>query len=890
MKQPHQDQADDFPEPPRKLFRLVKPLLRERYAEELEGDMEERFCDNLNQFGGRKARSLYQLDTIKLIRPSLLKRLGGDVYLNQYGMLMNNVKIAVRQIRKHKVLSTIKIGSFAIGIAACILIALYIKQQTSYDQHYERGDQIYRMTNQWSKSGEVEYWTSMQGPLKKVLEDNIPEMEKVSRVVTWRWANAGANHIRSSAIPNNNYEKGFLYADPEILEILEVPMVSGSQSTALKMPNSLVISESKAAIYFPNQNPIGQDLILNNKDRYVIGGVMKDFPSTSHLQGDFIMTLYERKSGPGTSGWCCTNYDIYVKLNEYADKAIVEEKMLEVRNSLVMDHLKEAKVADLDEKRLYQSYYLQPVSNIFLNPEEVGDYLEHGVIELVWIFGFIAIVILSLACVNFINLSVANSTTRSKEIGLLKVVGSKRSSLIVKYLVESCIYSLISVAIGAIVAAILLPFFNVLADTAIVMPWSSASFLLLLVLTALVIGILSGIYPALVLSGFRPIEAIKGRVANGRSPLMQQGLVIMQFTATVVLIITALVLQRQFDSVMNKPLGYDREQVVNIFGLNTLKANEREALKDEMLNLSVVQNATLGDYIPVEGTKIHNRSYWQAGRKYLDPGLDAARWTVDTDYIPTMKMELVAGRNFMEGTVDSMSIILNERMVEVMGIKDPVGKRIIDMFDEEYHVIGVVKNFDFESALGSVRPLVMVAGQGQAVMSVRINSSDVAAAMASITATWDRFSPNQSARFQFMDIAFERMYKGFGRAKVLFIIFSVLSIVIACSGMFALSLYLIARRTKEISIRKVLGASVSRILKILTFGFVRLVLIAMVLAIPIAYHFTEYILEDFAYRIDVTWDIFLLGGVLATVVALATISFESMKAALTNPAQQLKDE
>ncbi|MEL7148188.1 MAG: FtsX-like permease family protein, partial [Bacteroidota bacterium] len=537
-----------------------------------------------------------------------------------------------------------------------------------------------------------------------------------------------------------------------------------------------------------------------------------------------------------------------------------------------------------------QSYYLQPVSNIYLNPELVGDYLTHGITELNWIFGLIALIILILACVNFVNLSVANSLTRSKEVGLMKVVGSSRSNLIARYLAESCLYSLISMMIGLFIATAILPFFNMLADTSLTLPWTNLWFLILLMVSAVVIGILSGLYPALILSGFAPIEAIKGKMKGQRSSFLQQGLVVMQFTATVVLIISALVLQRQFDYVMNKPLGYDREQVVNILGLNTLSKNEREAFKNELKRLSVVQNATLGDFIPVEGSQVRNRSYWNEGRKYLDSGIEAARWIVDTDYMSTMKMELLSGRNFREGTSDTMSIIINEKMSEALGLKDPVGKRVIDMFDEKYHVIGLVKNFDFESAFGEVRPLAMVLGQGRAVVSARINSPDVGEAMKSITATWDEFSPNQSARFQFMDVSFEHMYEDFTRAKTIFIIFSVLSIVIACSGMFALSLYLIARRTKEISIRKVLGASVPRILKILTFGFVKLVIISLILAIPIAYQFSDYILQDFTYRIEVTWDVFLLGGITATVIALGTISFESVKAALTDPAKQLKDE
>ena len=265
----------------------------------------------------------------------------------------------------------------------------------------------------------------------------------------------------------------------------------------------------------------------------------------------------------------------------------------------------------------------------------------------------------------------------------MKVVGSARSGLIGKYLAESCLYSLIAVFIGTVLAAILLPFFNVLADTSLEMPWTSIWLIPGLVGTAIVIGLVSGIYPALIMSGFAPIDAIKGKISGSRSPLLQQGLVVLQFTATVVLIISALVLQKQFDHLMDKPLGYDKEQVVNIMGLNTLEESARLAFKEEIKRLGEIENATLGDYIPVKGSKIENRSFWKDGKKYLDPGVEAARWIIDEDYIPTMKMELVAGRNFRKGTSDAESIIINERMMENMGLQDPVGQRVIDMFDEE---------------------------------------------------------------------------------------------------------------------------------------------------------------------------------------------------------------
>lgn len=878
-------------EPPRWFFKFCRFFLKESYAEELEGDMEERFHDNVDHYGVTKARWLYRLDTLKLLRPSLVKRLGGDYYLNHYGMMMNNFKIALRQMRKQKAFSAIKIGGFSVGIAACILIAMYVNHQVSYDQHYADGDRIFRLANRWSEGGEIGYWTSVQGPLKEVLEDNIPEMDLVARLVTWPWGNAGDNHVRTTESTFNTYEDGFVYADPELLQILEVPMVFGSQKSALSQPNSMVISKSKAQIYFPNENPVGKQIILNNDPQsYVIGGVMEDFPSNSHLQCDFILTLFGRKSGPGTSGWCCTNYAMYVKLSPHADKLAVEEKTGVLRNSHVIEKLREVEVSGLQEMQLYQSYYLQPVKNIYLNPEKVGDYLSHGILELVWVFGFIAIIILLLACINFVNLSVANSLSRAKEVGLLKVVGSLRSGLIMRYLSESCLYSLLAVLLGAALAALALPYFNHMADTALIMPWNSAGFLLLLLGTSLTIGVLSGIYPALVLSGFMPIQALKGQVSSRGSSVLQRILVVIQFTATIVLIVSALVLHNQFDFIMDKPLGYEKDHVVNILGLDTMEGKKRQAFKKELIQLFAVKNASLSDFIPVEGSLIQNRSFWNQGRRQLDNGMEAARWVVDEDYLAAMGIKLKTGRNFSPELSDNQSIIINEQMRSALNLEEPIGSRVIDMFDLEYTIIGVVEDFYFESALGHVRPLCMVKGNGMSTLSVKVSGTDTPAALSMITDLWDSFSPNQAIRYSFMDQQFESMYDDLHRAKTIFMLFSVLSILIACSGLFALSLHMANRRSKEISVRKVLGASVGRILVSLTFGFFRLIIVAMIIAFPIASYFAEYMLEEFANRIAVSWDMFVLGGAIATLIALGTISFEAIKAALSNPAHQLRHE
>lgn len=878
--------------PPKLAEKLLKYFLKSGFYEDVIGDLEESYHFVLKNRSPFIAWFTYWYQAFNYLRPFALKK-SKTKTMNQLAMLKQHIKISWRTILSQKVFSSIEIGGFAVGIAACILISLYIANQINYDQHYEDKDRIFRVVNQWSEQGEVGYWTNVHGPLKEVFEDNIPEIEQVARLVLWTWGDAGDNHIRTVGSTYNSYEKGFFYADPELLTILEIPMVYGTQEHALSAPNRIVISKRKADQYFPDQNPIGQQLVLNDnpESSYTIGGVMEDFPTNSHLQGDFIMTLFERKTGPGTSGWCCTNYNMYVKLVQQADKTIVEDKTVELRNSFVLDQLRENGQSGLDEMQKYQSYYLQPLDNIYLNPEEVWDDLRHGSMDLVWIFGFIAITILLLGCINFINLATSKSIKRAKEVGLRKVVGSPQSNLIQQYLSESCIYSFLAILLGVFLAWLALPFFNTLADATLHMPWSAGWFIPLLLLSAIVIGILSGMYPAFYLSRFKPIEALKSQTKGGaRNSFLRSGMVIFQFTATVVLIIGALVTNKQFQFLMSKSLGYEREQVVNILGIDTMEESQREALKEELIKLSMVTNASLSDYLPVEGGFIQNRAFWIAERRQLDNGFEAARWTVDEDYLETMGMEISQGRNFISGSSDEASIIINESMARELGLDAPVGTRVVDMFDLEYHIIGVVKDFYFESLLEEVRPLAMVLGNGRTTLSMKINSSDMELAIASITGVWDRFNNHQAIRYTFMDQRFENMYDGFRQSKTIFLLFAMLSILVACLGLFALSIYMVEQRGKEISVRKVLGASVGRIFRLLTFDFVKLVIIAIILAIPIAWYFMDYMLEDMVNRIELSWQIFALGGVLAILIAVGTISFETIKAAIINPAKKLRSE
>ncbi len=878
--------------PPKLAQRLLKWFLKNELAEEVLGDLDEKFYKTLESKSERKAKRNYWYQVKNYIRPFALKRTKVN-YSNTIGMYRHFLKISWRGMLRNKVFSTIKIGGFSIGIAACILISLFTLHELDYDKHYENSDRIFRIANEYRGENYFGRWTNMQGPFKEVLEEHLPDINQLARVVKWKWGNVGENHIRKVESKQNIYEEGFFYADPELLSILEIPMVYGNQSDALASPNSIVISEKMAKKYFPGENPMGRQLILNDNaaSTYTVGGVMEDFPITSHLQGEFIMTLFERTEGPGVSDWCCSNYDFYVKLLPNTNKEQVEQKLIDIRDTYVIDLLTEAGNNEIDEIQNYQSYYLQPVSDIYLNEAEIGDHIPHGSIYAVWVFSAIAVVILVLACLNFINLSTAKSIKRAKEVGLRKVVGSFRSGLIRQFLAESIFFSMISIFIGLLLAWGALPYFNDLADKQLTIPFQSVNFILLLVLAGFVIGAVSGVYPAFYLSRFKPVEVLKGSFSRStKASFFRSGMVVFQFATTIVLIIAALVTHQQFDHYMNKSLGYEKEQVINILGINTLPEQRRELLKEELLRLPNIQSATLGDYLPVSGSRMTNYGFSLDGSSDIDPGFEAARWIIDEDYLATMSMELSTGSNFNPDLTNENSIIINESMAEAFHLEDPIGTRLVDMFDGKYNVIGVVKDFYFESLTADIRPLTMVYGRGQSTLSIKLSSTEMENTLEAVENKWSEFQPNQPLRYTFLDQRFEEMYRSFQRARNIFLIFSLLSIIVASLGLFALSAFIIEQRNKEVSVRKVLGASTSGIFNLLAKDFVKLVLIATLLAIPLGWYLMQAFLQDLANRITLSWEVFAVATIGALLIALLTISYESIKAALANPVKTLRSE
>ena len=881
--------------PPRLADRFLCWFCKGALQEEILGDLHEYYAE-LGQEPKWKRDSLYWFHVFHFFQPFALKKLTSK-NSNHLVMIQHHFKIARRNMLRQKVYAGIKIGGFSLSIAACLVIALFIRHELSYDRHYADGDRIYRVAGVHDSPTEAWKGTTFAAPMKEVLENDFPEVEKAGRLIIFDFFDSGNNQFRPAEKIQNTYEEGFVYADPEMLEILEIPMVYGEQTLALTEPNTIVISQRKANQYFPGENPVGRLIVLNDRESapYKIGGVMENFPPTSHLQHDFLLTLTGKKFWPGSqSTWNGgIVYDNYIKISPGSDPVPLEKKLLSIRDNYIVANLERNGEQIAREVKKYFSFKLQPVHEIYLNTAAISDSLPHGDIKIVRLFGVIAVFILLLACINFVNLSTAKSANRAREVGLRKAVGSYRSSLISQFMTESMMFGLISFALGTQLAWLSLPYFNTLAGKSLVFPWMAWWVAPVLILSVVVTGLLAGCYPALYLSAFKPADVLKGSLSRGsKSSKTRGGFVIFQFTTSMVLIICTIVTYQQMAFILNAKIGYDKEQVVMVHGALTL-GKKRSAFKNELLRLSEVVNVTQSSYWPVDGTERSGTQFWRDGRSKIDKGVGSQIWFVDEDYINTLGLKLVAGRGFSgEMASDSSAIIINQALAKGLGLTDPLGEWIVFGWNSQrYHVIGIVQDFHFDSIKRGVKPLAMMLPRyGGTIVAIKVNTTDMAATLEAITARWKEFMPNQAIRYTFLDDDFARMYADVERTWKLFTVFAVLAIVVACLGLFALSAFMVEQRGKEVSIRKVLGASLASIFGLLTGNFLRLVLIAFAIAAPMGWYIMNRWLQDYDNKTTITWQVFAVAGMAALLIALLTISSESVKAALTNPAKKLRSE
>jgi putative ABC transport system permease protein len=807
-------------------------------------------------------------------------------------MFSNYLKTALRNFRKNKFYTALNVTGLGIGLATCLLILLYVQDELSYDRFHENAGRIYRINNE-VKFGQNTFDVA-QTPALLGTEcvKQLPQVQQYTRLRLQGGflAKKGEENIRENKV---------VYADSTLFEVFTLPMISGNPATALKNPRSVVITESMAKKYFNRTDVAGQPMTIDDDKIYTVTGVIKDIPSNSHFNFDFFLPMTEIGRSR-SDDWLSQNFNTYILLKKGTAAKKTEQQITEMLNRFMAPELKSVLGISLDEFTKQGNYSvcsLMPLLSIHLHAHKLGELGENSSVKYVYIFSLVALFILLIACANFMNLFTARASNRAKEVGVRKVLGSQRSNLVYQFLTESLLITAFALLLAVGMVILLLPFFNQLAGKAIemnvlVQPFTLAILLLFIPVT----GLLGGIYPAFVISAFKPVSVLKGKLALGfKGGALRNALVVFQFSISIILITGTLVVFSQLNYMNKKDLGFDREQVLVI--RNTGRLQQQAALfKEQLSKLSGVSQATMTGYLPLN-------AFRNSSGFFTSPSLDAKTalpmqlWTVDEDYIPSLGMEVIAGRNFSANMpTDSSAIVVNEAAARALGYDDILTKKLYDLDDittkkvTEYRIVGVIKNFHINSLRDMMQPMALRLGVDYGSIALRVNTSDVPTLMAQVRKTWKTFAPSAPFDYTFMDEDFNRMQLSEQKMGRIFFSFSALAIFIACLGLFALVAFAAENRVREIGIRKVLGASVFSIVQLLSFNFLKLILISAFIAFPVAWYMMSRWLQGFAYRIEMDWSMYATAGAITLFIALVTLSFQSVKAATANPVKSLKSE
>lgn len=802
-------------------------------------------------------------------------------------MIKNYFKIAIRNIIKHKSFSFINIIGLAIGIACSILILLFVTNELSYDKFHEKADRIYRIAVRASIGDtKINQTYSSSITFQKLLED-FPEIEN------------GIKFLRLGRVPiildkKTFYESRFYAVDSTFYDVFTIPLIQGNPKTVLSNPNTMVVSKNTAIKYFGNTDAVGKVLTADfgpeGSIDFKITGVSENVPNNSHFHYDLLVSSASFPTYINDPGWSSNNFISYVVLKKGTSKEGVEEKLKEFTRKYMGGERFDKWVAQGN----FWEYYLQPVTKIHLNSDLNGEFEANGNETYVYIFSVISIIILLIACINFMNLSIAKSSLRAKEVGLRKVVGSSRNKLMCQFLSESVLLSYISLALGIVIVEILLPLYrNLIGRQLDIHYFDNFVVIPSLLALGLIVGIISGSYPAFFLSSFKPITVFKGNLGSSKgSSWLKNVLVVFQFTISIFLIIGTLVVYQQLKFFQNQKLGFEKDQVLVVSNPGSL-GNNIIPFKEALRKFSSVMDVSGSNTLPGKG--FSNIGF---GAEAVDQSFTLNLCVCDYDFLKTLKLKLAQGRFFSRDFVsDSNAAVLNEKAVELLGWDNPIGKRINNWAQNRgnFVVIGVIKDYHYESLHHKIRPMALFLSGGyytnvERCISVRLNSENISGTIKYIENTWNNFAQNMPFEYSFLDEDFDNLYINEKQTRKLFTIFSCLAIFIACLGLFGLVLFIADRKTKEIGIRKVLGASVSGIVTILNKSFIKLVLIANFIAWPAAWYAMNRWLQNFAYRIKLSWWMFVLAALISLMIALITVSSQTVKAALKNPVNSLRYE
>lgn len=813
-------------------------------------------------------------------------------------MIRNYFTIAYRNLLKQKFYTAINIAGLAIGIASCIIILLYVRNETSYDKHYADIDRLYRVNGEIKFGANHLIMAVTPGPLAETLVRDYPEVE-----VSARFWSSGTTIFKKGE--ESFKESRTVFADSGIFKVFPMHFLSGDPDNALNKPNTMVISRKAAEKYFPNENALGKSLTGERNDEWKITGVIEDMPATGHFRFDFLLSLvtvdYNRDPN-----WLSNNFTTYIKLRQGADPKELEAKFPKMVDTYAVPQARQALGGDFTMEKFRAAgnkmeYTLMPVADIHLHSDRMAELGTNSDSTYVYLFSAIALFILVIACINFMNLSTARSANRAKEVGVRKVMGSFRSHLVRQFLLESIMLSVIAILLAVVLAWLAVPSFNELSRKELSLPLSDVRFWMLGLGCAIVVGSLAGLYPSLFLSAFKPVNVLKGNLSLGtKSGVIRGALVVFQFWISIVLVIGTIAVNRQLNFIQSKKVGFNKEQVLVVHDAYAM-GNQLQSFKDEVVKDSRILSGTISGFLPVEGTSRSDNTHWPFGSPPTQENMVSIQtWEVDYDYVKTLGMNIIDGRDFSPDVPsDSGAVIINQAAAKLFGFgDDAVGQRIstfagnITDTDEvvEIPIIGVVEDFHFESMRDNIGALALFLERDAGRISFRFSGNDASEVVSLVEQKWKQMAPGLPFAYSFLDEDFGRMYAAEQRLGRVFAIFAGLAVIIACLGLFALTAFTAEQKTKEIGIRKVLGASVSGIVLLLSNQFGKLIVIAFALAVPVAWYAIDWWLQDFTYKTTVGVGVYAAAGITAFAIAWLTMSYQSIKAAMSNPVNSLRSE
>lgn len=873
--------------PPRWASRLLPLCCPRELYEEVRGDIDEMYRYRLEKYSKFKADLAFTWEVISSIK---LRFVGHNHSFSPHyqkdhtAMLSNYLKIAYRNIVKHKAYSSINISGLAIGLTSFMLIFLWVNDEVSYDLFQEKSDRIAKIGMVWA-FGDTKIptarATTIAGP---GLKNEIPYVEEFVRLKR--------NSTNESTVLVNDQsftESSFYFADSAFFDLFSFRLLSGNPDGVLTRPNTVVLTESIARKYFSNENPVGKSIIVgtSNPEAYEVTGVMEDVPKNSHMQFDVLASFISLPEA-NEMGWNRSSYHTYVLLTNEDQMNQLQEDADRVTSDY------------FENSNIHPTLTVLPFNDVYLRSPHGAEMIPGGDIRYVYIFSAIALLIVFIACINYMNLATARATDRAREVGMRKTLGAFRTQLIGQFMGETLLITILGLTIAIVGTTYLMPFFNDLTGKELALNWvENFDLLLLLIAIGLGVSFVAGSYPAFMLSRFEPAKVLKGSFKFSSSGVwLRKGLVVVQFCISITLIVGTIVIFQQLDFIQNKKLGYNKEQILTVpLNLPDESRSSIETLKQVINNVDGVSNVTVTSHIPIQGTgaRTFNNGETEATRQIFN--------TIELDehFLATMEIELVSGTNVPPGSAqgERMGLILNEAAAKSFGWTpdEAIGKRVNSLaYGRGAHgeVYGVVKDFNYESLHKTIEPLILVYYEGYSYRALsllaKVNTDNLPTLIASVRNQVEAVVPGIGFDYSFLDDEFDSIYSTEQQTGFLFSLFAGIAIFIACLGLFGLASYTAVQRSKEIGIRKVLGATVSSIVTLISYDFAKLIGIAIVVSLPVSWFIMNQWLNDFAYKINIGWEIMLLGSTLTILVAWLTIGYQSVQAAVANPIDSLKSE